>query len=218
MIHTLEADSIQLEFSGRKILQDIYIKCETGKITGLLGRNGGGKSCMMKIIYGTMECERSVRIDKVSYKDVFNRNDLLQYLPQFNFIPGNFTLKKVFSDFSLDYGSFQNRFPEFSSFYKTRTGDLSGGQARLVELYMIVRSPSKFAMLDEPFTHLSPIQVERVKELLIEEKQTKGFLISDHMYRHITDLSDHLYVLVNGKTHLTKEIGDLGRLGYANVL
>ena len=217
MIHTLEADSIQLEFAGRKILQDIYIKSETGKITGLLGRNGSGKSCLMKIIYGTMECEKSVRIDKVSQKEAFNRNDLLQYLPQFNFIPRHFRLKQIFNDFSLDYTFFQKRFPEFSSSYKNRISDLSGGQARLVELYLIVISPSKFAMLDEPFTHLSPIQVERVKALLIEEKERKGFLISDHMYRHIIEISDHLYVLVNGKTHLTKETADIERLGYAHI-
>jgi len=48
MIHTLEADGIQLEFNGRSILSDIYLKAETGKITGLLGRNGEGKSCLMK--------------------------------------------------------------------------------------------------------------------------------------------------------------------------
>ncbi len=217
MIYTLEADSIQLEFNGRKILQDIYIKCETGKITGLLGRNGGGKSCLMKIIYGTMACEKSVRIDKVSQREAFKRNDLLLYLPQFNFIPKRFSLEKIFKDFSLDYSVFENRFPEFATAYKTRVGNLSGGQARLVELYIIVKSPSKFAMLDEPFTHISPIQVERIKELLMEEKENKGFLISDHMYRHITEISDHLYVLVNGKTNLTKEISDIERLGYAHI-
>jgi ABC-type cobalamin/Fe3+-siderophores transport system ATPase subunit len=87
MIHTLQADSIRLEFDGRVILSDIYIKCETGKITGLLGRNGQGKSCLMKIIYGDLSCEKSVRFDNVSQYEAFKRPDLLLYLPQFNFIP-----------------------------------------------------------------------------------------------------------------------------------
>jgi ATPase subunit of ABC transporter with duplicated ATPase domains len=50
MKHILEADSVQLQFGERKILSDVYLKCETGKITGLLGRNGEGKSCLMRII------------------------------------------------------------------------------------------------------------------------------------------------------------------------
>ena len=63
MIHKLEADGIQLAFDERNILTDIYIKCQTGKITGLLGRNGQGKSCLMEIIYGTRPADKSVRID-----------------------------------------------------------------------------------------------------------------------------------------------------------
>lgn len=217
MIHQLEADSIQLEFDGRRILSNVYLKCETGRITGLLGRNGQGKSCLMKIIYGTLDCEKSVRFDKVSHKQAFKRPDLLVYLPQFHFIPGWLTLKRIFSDFSLGYDLFQNHFPEYASRYHTRIGTLSGGQRRLVELYAIVKSGSCFAMLDEPFTHLTPIQIEKVKEWLVEEKAHKGLLITDHMYRHIVDICDDLYVLADGKTHLTKSTVDIETLGYARL-
>ena len=55
MIQTLEADSVILEFGNKRILQDVYVKCETNSITGLLGRNGAGKSCLMNIIYGTLK-------------------------------------------------------------------------------------------------------------------------------------------------------------------
>ena len=217
MNHILEADGIQLEFSGRRILSDIYVKCETGTITGLLGRNGSGKSCLMKIIYGSMACEKSVRFDKVSQKEAFKRNDLLVYLPQFNFIPKSFTLKKIFSDFLLDFSAFEDFFSGFAAEYKTPIANLSGGQGRLVELYIIARSPAQFVMLDEPFTHLSPIQIDKAKEMLKAEKEKRGFLISDHMYRHIIELSDHIYVLVNGKTHLVKQLSDIERLGYAHI-
>ena len=53
--------------------------------------------------------------------------------------------------------------------------------------------------------------------MLLEEKQHKGFLITDHLYRHVTGISDKLYVLTGGKTHLTKSIQDLERLGYARI-
>ena len=69
MKHVLEADGIQLEFNGRKVLSDVYLKCETAKITGLLGRNGQGKSCLMNIIYGSLPSEKSVRFDHVSIKE-----------------------------------------------------------------------------------------------------------------------------------------------------
>jgi len=215
MNHTLEADGIQLQFGGRPILSSVYLKCETGKITGLLGRNGEGKSCLMKIIYGTLKCDNSVRIDSLAQHEAFKRPDLLLYLPQFNFIPKALSLKRVFQDFALDFQLFADKFPEFASNYKSPVASLSGGGHRLVELYVVVKSKSFFAMLDEPFTHLSPLQIEKVKELLLEEKTNKGLLISDHMYRQVMEICDNLYVLANGKTHLTKSFTDIETLGYA---
>src|SRR5436305_6513603 len=102
MNHIMEADSITLEFNGRRILSDIYLKCETGRITGLLGRNGQGKSCLMNILYGTLEAEKSVRIDNVAKYKAFNEPLLLRYAPQFNFMPGFLSVKEVLSQFNID--------------------------------------------------------------------------------------------------------------------
>ena len=217
MNHKLETDSIQLEFKGRRILSDIYLKCETGKTTGLLGRNGEGKTCLMKIIYGTLKSEKSVRFNNVVQQEAFKKPGLIRYLPQFNFIPKGLSLKRIFKDFNLEYSLFEKRFPEFSSRYRSSISDLSGGEHRLVELYIVVKSESHFALLDEPFTRLSPLQVDKAKEFLLEEKKNKGLLVTDHMFRHITDICDSMYILSNGKTHLTKDINDIERLGYAKL-
>lgn len=217
MNHTLEADSIELSFDGRKILSSIYLKCETGKITGLLGRNGQGKTCLMKIMYGSMPCEKSVRFDQVAFSEAYQQPNLVRYLPQFNFIPKSLSLKRIFQDFELVYSAFGKMFPEFVSKYTTAVGSLSGGERRLVELYVILKSRSQFAILDEPFTHLNPIQIDKVKDLLREEKKHKGLLITDHLYQHIVDICDNLYVLSDGKTHVTKNRGDIDTFGYARM-
>jgi len=72
-------------------------------------------------------------------------------------------------------------------------------------------------MLDEPFTHLSPIQIEKVKELLLEEKVNKGLLITDHVYTQVLDICDNLYILADGKAHLIKSAADIEKLGYARL-
>ncbi len=214
MKHILETDGIQLEFSGRKILSGIYLQCETGKITGLLGRNGQGKSCLMNIIYGSLPCEKSVRFDRISIREPFKRTDLIRYLPQFHYLPNSLSLQRIFSDFELKYSTFIEIFPEFTERQKDTIGSLSGGEKRLIELYVILKSKSQFVMLDEPFTQLTPIQIEKIKLILLEEKQHKGLLITDHVYKQILDISDNIYILTNGRTHLTKDLSDLERLGY----
>ncbi|MEJ7693584.1 ATP-binding cassette domain-containing protein [Daejeonella sp.] len=217
MTHILEADGIQLSFSNRKILSDIYIKCETGKVTGLLGRNGQGKTCLMQTIYGTLRPDiKSVRFDGVYINKPYRRSDLLAYVPQFNFIPPSLTIERVFNDFKLKVTGFEKIFPTFGSGIKSQLGNLSGGQRRLIELYVIITSKALFVMLDEPFSHLSPVQVEQVKALITEEKSNKGFLITDHMFRHVIDIADHTYLLANGKLNLTTSVEDLEYLGYAH--
>ena len=120
----------------------------------------------------------------------------------------------MFKDYSLDFGTFSDRFPELKGQYRSSLGDLSGGQRRLVELYVTLAPKSQFVMLDEPFSYLSPILMEKVSEMLQEEKVNKGILITDHMYKQVVGCCDYLYVLANGKTWLTKGEGDLEKYGY----
>lgn len=216
MNHTLEADSIQLEFGDKIILSDTYIKCQTGKITGLLGRNGQGKTCLMNIIYGNLNPSyKSIRLDRNPISQTFKKRGLIAFLPQHNFIPRHLSLKRIFADFDIDYSEFQRTFPEFSDQYLTPMKNLSAGQRRLIEVYVIVKSKTKFSMLDEPFTHLMPLHIEKVIEIILIEKAAKGLLISDHLYKYIMDLADDLYMLENGKTSLIKDKSDKALQGYA---
>jgi ABC-type multidrug transport system ATPase subunit len=218
MKHLLEIDGVNLNFSGRVILSNIYMKSETGKIAGLLGRNGQGKSCLMKIISGTLKSEsRSIRFDGKTVFELSGRSDLIVYLPQFNFIPSFLSIERIFKDFCLNILEFELLFPEFIAKSKLKISEFSGGERRLVELYILIKSESQFALLDEPFTHISPLQIERIKKLLITEKENKGFIISDHMFRHITDIADSIYLLNDGKLHLTESSEDIETLGYARI-
>jgi len=210
MKHTLEADSVRLQYNGRKVLSDVYLKCETGKVTGLLGRNGQGKSSLMKAIFGSVDAEKSVRFDNRVRRKPYEDPRLIRYLPQFNFIPKFLRLRKVFLDYDADWSLFERTFPNFSGRGNERIGNLSGGENRFVELFVLITSTAQFALLDEPFTHLSPLQTEAMKALIIAEKVNKGFLVTDHMFQHVTEVADDLYLLVDGKTRRVTNPEDLG--------
>jgi lipopolysaccharide export system ATP-binding protein len=239
MIHTLEVDDLRLDLGRRSILSDIHLRCETGKIVGLLGRNGEGKTCLMRIIYGELGAGRlrgdglgdggqaakrrsaglgtSIRFDGYAESRAYRRPGLISFLPQFNFIPGSLTLKRIFGDFELEFGELTEIFPEFNATYPFPFRQLSGGQRRLIENYIIVRSKTKFSLLDEPFSHLMPLQIEKMKELIRREKKNKGLLITDHLYEEIVDVADNLYVLAGGKTHPVQSLTDLETTGYVRL-
>ncbi|WP_373059872.1 hypothetical protein [Zunongwangia sp. H14] len=72
----------------------------------------------------------------------------------------------------------------------------------MVETYLVISGKSEIIFLDEPFTHLSPLNIEKFKELLQKEKQHKAIVLTDHMYRHVLDLTTHIYLLTNNCSKL----------------
>jgi ABC-type multidrug transport system ATPase subunit len=218
MINTLEVDSVILEFNSKRVLHDIYMKSETGKISGLLGRNGAGKSCLMKIIYGALiPIDKSIRLNGSSMYSGYRNPEDIRFLPQRRFIPRFLTIKKIFKDFELDFSDFTNEFPEFGKFYHAKLKSLSGGEQRIVEIFSILTSKTKFCILDEPFTQVMPVHIEILKKLILRERENKGIIITDHLYKFITDICDDLYVIANGKTYLIKNFQELETLGYARI-
>ena len=57
MPNLLEIDSVVKSYDTRVILTDIYLKCKTGDIIGMLGRNGTGKSTLLKILFGILQAD-----------------------------------------------------------------------------------------------------------------------------------------------------------------
>ncbi|WP_418669603.1 ATP-binding cassette domain-containing protein [Alistipes putredinis] len=201
--HILEIDSVELSFGDRVILSSVYLAVETGGATALLGRNGSGKSCLMKILCGALRPGfRSMRIDGKWY-DRFGSSQV-RYLPQQGFTPGWLTVEAVLRDFGLEWDDLTVWFPIFGKLRKAKIRTLSGGERRILECFVILRSRSLFAVLDEPFSQVAPLHVVTLKALIRAEKRNKGILLTDHMYRHVTDVADRLYVLANGQTYLTQ--------------
>jgi ABC-type multidrug transport system ATPase subunit len=215
LTHRLEVDGLRLAFGSRTVLGDIYLKLETGQVTGLLGPNGAGKSCLLQVIFGELAPpERSVRLDGRPWLGRHRAAADLRYLPQFNFIPKSLTVKRVFADFGVDFSRLVASFPEFSGHYLAPVSRLSGGEARLVEVFVVLMAETKFCLLDEPVSHLAPARVEVLQALIKEEKSRKGILITDHLYRDVLALQDTLYVLHHGKTRRVQSVADLARYGY----
>ena len=215
--HKLEADSMWLEYNNRKILQNIYIQLETGKVTGLLGRNGTGKSSLLRMIFGSLRGQsQSVRWNGDYIAHPYQEPGLVRYLPQFNFIPPNMRINQICRMYQVEYDRMIDFFPELQTSRYTSAAKLSGGYKRLIETLLILFSPVKFVLLDEPFTHLSPRTIETLAKVIYLEKQNKGILVSDHMHQYVINLSDAVYLLAPvGRCILLKDpVKDMKLMGY----
>lgn len=213
--HTLEVDGVQLSFGEKHVLQNVYLKVSSGRVTGLLGRNGSGKSCLMRIIHGSLDIpDKSVRIDGQWVARAYEHG--VMYAPQHGFIPGGRTVRNVLRDYGLDFTNLVDAFPAMKPHLSSPAARLSGGEKRILEVFVVLASPlARFSILDEPFSQVSPLNAGVFKTLIGEAASGgKGILISDHLYRDICSVSDELYIISDRATRLVSSSDDLRKYGY----
>lgn len=219
-MHILEADSIILNFAGRSILSDVYLKCVTGEIMGVVGRNGCGKSSLLKIIFGSLKGEnQSVRIDSIYTSCLFTCPHAVKYLPQSGLLPQRIKVKTAISIYLPDreMQRLVSTFTEINPHLEMSVSTLSGGIKRFLEIVLLLFSDAHFILLDEPFSHLSPVLIESLYPKMMAQAEQKGIIITDHYYRHVLDLSSRLLLLRDGKTHQVSKEQELVDLGYLPV-
>ncbi|MCI3937045.1 ATP-binding cassette domain-containing protein [Chryseobacterium aahli] len=213
---SLHIDSITKSFSEKKILQDVYLSCETGKIVSILGRNGCGKSTLFQIIFGTLKGDTQyIKFNDTILKNQFDRKNRIAYLPQYPFLPKNVKVENLIKVFCNHENAKKLRNLDLiKPLTNTTPNKLSGGEIRLLEVLLIIYSSAEFILLDEPFHSLSPKIVSIVKDLIKEQSQFKGFIISDHLYQDVLDISDEVYLLSDSYLKPIKDLTELKRFNY----
>ena len=204
--HKLIVDSVVVRFGQKTVLSGGYITSETGMVTGLLGRNGAGKSCMFRALMG------GLRVENVMVRQTIGQ--YIKYLPQGRLIPEGMQLHRAFDLYGVNYWTFVNRVPKFSRHYDSPIYELSGGEARLAELYLVLLSEAPFYILDEPFTQVDPVNIDEVKALIRERSKDHGIIVTDHNYDAISSVADNLFVIADGYTSPVRCREDLVRHGY----
>ncbi|MBT1690770.1 ATP-binding cassette domain-containing protein [Dawidia soli] len=215
----LEFDGIELQYGARTILSGIYMKCPVGNIIGILGRNGSGKSSLLKVVFGSLRVPvRSVRVNGQYLAGDYMKKRIIAYLPQEDLIPPNMPLQRALRLFDVDKRHILEYFPEAEPFLSLRSRELSGGYRRIIEAIMILHSKATFCLLDEPFTGVMPVHIEVLQHVLAQAKERKGIILTDHLYRQVLSTADHLYILSDGRTFAVKDPEDLVARGYVHAL
>lgn len=212
----LHVDSVRKSYGNNLILSDVFLSCKTGEIKGLIGRNGCGKSTLLKIIFGVEKAEFSfVRVNNKIIRNISDGRNLINYLPQDNFLPNNIKIKRLIRLFLGKKKSdllFENAF--IKPLLNKTNNVLSGGEKRIVEILLILNSEAVFILLDEPFNGVSPIVREQIISIINSMRNIKGIIITDHDYRNVIKLADKIVFLKDGHLKEIKKHEELIELGY----
>ncbi|BDU23862.1 hypothetical protein FLGSB24_06060 [Flavobacterium sp. GSB-24] len=99
-------------------------------------------------------------------------------------------------------------------FLRQKIKNLSFGELRYLQVKLVLFNSSKFILLDEPFSGLSPKMIEIIVQLIKENSREKGILITDHQYENVMKISTILLLLKGGKLHKINEKAELVKNGY----
>lgn len=214
----LNVNQLTKSFGKRVMLNDVSLALTTGSITSVLGRNGCGKSTLLKILFGVMKADAmsiNYNGNSINQNDIIP-NQLIAYLPQQPFIPMQKKLRDIVPMF-FNEGDMQDKVFYSYNMHKladTKAGKLSLGELRYFELLLIAHSPHPFILLDEPFSMIEPLYKERIKELLLSLKSTKGILVTDHYYRDVLEISTKSLLLKDGTLIRVNNEQELRMNGY----
>ena len=198
------------------ILQNLNITAEPGQITTILGANGVGKSTTLKAVYGFLKPnDGDILMEGKSILDTPTHERIrlgLAYIPQ---QPGVFRWMSVEENLEVGAWTFRRdkrrlkqkleenyaRFPILRDKRRQMTGELSGGQQRMVEIGRTLMTDPKVILVDEPTAGLSKLLSEEVYQMLIDlrDKDNLTILLVDQEIRQALKISDYVYVLELGR-------------------
>ncbi|MDH3742041.1 MAG: ABC transporter ATP-binding protein [Hyphomicrobiales bacterium] len=203
-------------YKDLNILQGLNIKVQRNKITAVLGANGVGKSTALRAAFGFLKPNQGdVLLEGESVLDVPTYNRILKglaYIPQ---QPGVFKDMSVEENLELGGWTFRRdkkqvrdkieanyeRFPVLKEKRKQITGELSGGQQRMVEIGRTLMADPKMLLVDEPTAGLSKMLSQEVYEMLtaLTSLDDITILLVDQEIRQALKIADYVYVLELGR-------------------
>jgi branched-chain amino acid transport system ATP-binding protein len=197
------------------ILSDLDIKARKGQITTILGANGVGKSTALKAAFGFLTPNQGdILLSGESILDIPPHEKILKglaYIPQ---QPGVFKDMTVEENLELGGWTFRRdrkqvrqkveanyeRFPALRDKRSQVTGELSGGQQRMVEIGRTLMSEPKMLLVDEPTAGLSKMLAQEVYAMLTDlKKEELTILLVDQEIRQALKIADYVYVLELGR-------------------
>lgn len=200
-------DHVSLQIKKAKLLSDINLTLHSGRVYGLRGRNGSGKTVLMKCICGFMRPTEG----KVSVNGMVIHKDM-DFLPSAGIIieePGFFPNYSGFKNLKILAG-IQNKISDdkirqtmelvgLDSTMKKPVGKYSLGMRQRLGIAQAMMEDPKILILDEPTNGLDEDGVEWFRQFILEQKEEgKLILLASHSREDIEMLSDEVYYMEKG--------------------
>jgi branched-chain amino acid transport system ATP-binding protein len=214
----LRVDGLRVAIGESQILGGVTFAVREGGITGLLGRNGVGKTTTLRGILGLVPRTGSVtlggeELTSLPVHAVVRRG--VGYVPEDRDVFGGLTVEENLrlaerADCEHRYELVYELFPELRERARQRAGTLSGGQQQMVALARgLLNASNRILLIDEPTKGLSPLMVKRVADALKRAAEVTTILLVEQNLAVARHLVHDVVVLDQGNVVFAGDIGAL---------
>ncbi len=203
----IKVKNVSKKFRNNFVLKDVSLEFESGKIYGLSGRNGAGKSVLLKIICGLY----TPTTGEVTFNDVnYNKKDMLvpnvrALIEKPNFFPDLTGLENLQLLANIQNKITNNEIYEtlkivnLESDMNKKYSEYSLGMKQKLGIAQVLMENPEVIILDEPFNGIEEESVKQISKFLLKEKMNgKLILVSTHIKEDLEKLSDIIYYFDNG--------------------
>ena len=207
----LSVVSIEQYYGGSHILRDVSLSVQMGQVTTVLGRNGVGKTTLLKSIMGVVPIRSGNLLlngQSINQMKPFERVRAgIGFVPQGREIFGRLTVEENIrmglaylpASATIDPEIYE-LFPVLKQMLKRRGGDLSGGQQQQLAIARALVAKPKLLILDEPTEGIQPSIIKDIGQVirLLADRGTMGVLLVEQFYDFAQDLADQYVVMQRG--------------------
>ncbi|RLL44999.1 ATP-binding cassette domain-containing protein [Oceanobacillus piezotolerans] len=226
---TLVINQVTKKFGTHTAVDRLSLEIPEQEMFGFLGGNGAGKTTTFRMILGLIDMtEGEITWDgkKIDYK----KSHLIGYLPEERGLYPKLTVKDQIiylgklrgmnkNDALSELEKWLERF-KVPDYLNKKVEELSKGNQQKIQFISAVIHKPKLLILDEPFSGLDPVNVEMLKEAVLDLKQQgTSIVFSSHQMQHVEELCEHLCILQKGKPVVQGALRDIKRsFGKKNLI
>ncbi|MBR2070686.1 MAG: ABC transporter ATP-binding protein [Clostridia bacterium] len=213
-MNVLEVKGISKSFGDKKVVDNVSFQIKKGKIVGLLGKNGSGKTTIIKMINDLLTLD-SGEISVYGKNVGVDSKNMISYLPERTYLQGNEKVKdviRIFKDFYADFDE-ENALrllKDLDLDVNSSLSKMSKGMKEKVQLALVMSRKAKFYVLDEPLGGVDPSTRDYIMQTILRNfYEDSALLITTHLIADVEKILDEVIFIDKGKIILNENVEDL---------
>lgn len=218
----LECINLEKSFGKRKILKNVNLTVNSGKIIGLLGKNGTGKSTLIKLINDLLTADSGKIL--INGKEIgVESKKVISYLPERTYLDKTMTVESVikyFSEFYSDFDSHKAKMliKDLGLDINQKLNKMSKGMQEKVQLVLVMSRKADLYILDEPLGGVDPATRDYILDTILSNfNEGASVIISTHLISDIERILDEVIFINDGEIVLTANTDELRTKENASV-